>query len=343
MTARFLAPRSLLASLSLAWGVHLGTAHAQPRPPVRPPPARPAPAATPAPAAAQPAADPALLDARRAYEEGTAHFNAGRYAEALTAFQRAYELRPNAVVLLPILESQERLDQVGPAIATLERYMRDAPETVDRAPLQTRLAALQQRPGHVTVTSEPPGARVRVDGAAREGVTPIELDLARGDHAIDLSLTGHASASQSVSLEPGARTTVALRLTPEAAPTPPVTAAATPTPASAPVTTPPRNTSPVVWVAAGLAGVGLIAGTVFGVMALSDSNEYNNAPSRELLDRGERNAVLSDVGFGTAIAAGAVAVVVYFAGRGQADAAPPQSAAVHPGLRLNPTGLTLRF
>ena len=52
--------------------------------------------------------DSAVQEARRAYDEGSAHYVAGRYQEALIAFERAYTLRPNPVVLLlppaPLLE-----------------------------------------------------------------------------------------------------------------------------------------------------------------------------------------------------------------------------------------------
>lgn len=357
MTVRVRCPRPHVAAFALVFGAFASPAMAQPRPPARPaqparpgrPPARPAQPAANAPAANVPAAaaqpapeDAQLLEARRAYDEGTAHFNAGRYAEALTSFTRAHELRPNHVVLLPILESHERLGHVPEAIAVLERYLREAPPSVDRAPLEARLAALRTRPGRVTVTTDPPGASVTLDDRPVGGPTPTEVEVPPGGHILRAALRGRQTAERSLDLGPGVRETVTLALAASPA-ADPITA---PPVIPAPIEQPRRGTSPVVWVAAGLGGVGLVVGTVFGVMALSDANEYDQMPTRETLDRGERNAILSDVGFLTAIAGTAVAVIVYASGRSRADSAPPAAASTATGaasLRLMPNGLSLRF
>ena len=57
-------------------------------------------------------------EARRAYDEGSTHYVAGRYEDALIAFERAYSLRPNPVVLMPILECHDHLGHVPEAIRT---------------------------------------------------------------------------------------------------------------------------------------------------------------------------------------------------------------------------------
>ncbi len=309
--------------------------------------AQPAPT-TPATTAAQPAADdPQVVEARRAYDEGTAHFNAGRFAEALTAFQRAHTLRPNPVVLIPILECHERLQQVPEAIAVLDRYLREAPEAPNRAALEARRAALQARPARVEVRSTPPGASLVVDDTPRAGRTPTTVELPAGSHQLRLTLDGHTPETRSLDLAPGTQQTVAVDLTPVAPPAAPPTGPLVPDPTEAPPLTTSRRTSPVVYVAAGLAGFGLVAGTILGVMALSDANEYSQTPTRETLDRGERNAMLADVGFLTAVAASAVAVVVYFSTRDRTEARPPVGPQARPssptGMSLSPSGLTLRF
>jgi hypothetical protein len=105
-----------------------------------------------------------------------------------------------------------------------------------------------------------------------------------------------------------------------------------------------RSTSPVVWVAAGLAGVGLVAGTAFGVLALSDNNLYDADPTRETRDRGLRYALLSDVSFGVAAASGALALIVYFVERSRMPPE-PRAAVTAPvaRLRLAPSGVRLEF
>lgn len=310
------------------------TAGAQPR--RAPPTARQPAAATPAAAATQEApVDPTLADARRAYTEGTEHFNAGRYAEALASFERAFAMRSNPVVLKPIAECHERLGNVPQAIAALERYLRELPTAPDHAQLEARLATLQQRPARVTVTSAPEGAQITVDGEARPQRTPSAVDVAPGRHRISATLSGYRATERELETSPGAPAAVDVALEREAgggasvSVTPPVTARG-------------RRVSPAVWVATAVAGAAAVAGTVFGVMALSDANDYEATPSQETLDRGQRNALLSDVGFGVSILSAGVAVVVYFAGRG-GESTPPAQATGGARVQLAGNGVRVTF
>lgn len=262
----------------------------------------------------------------------------GRYTEALEAFQRAYTLRTNPVVQRPIAECHERLGHVAEAIASFEAYLSGVPNAPDRASVEARVTALRQRPGHVSVTSTPPGATIIVDGTPTSDRTPAELSLPPGTHRFSLRLDAFDATEQSLDVRPGVRAEVAIPLSAH-----PTVASTTAAPAEnaprAPAPAPPeprdrprRGPSPVVWVATGVAGAGLIAGTIFGVLALSDSNDYEQAPTRATYDSGRTNALLSDIGFGTALLGAAVAVVVYFAGRGHSEGpANRQAVAVGPG------------
>src|SRR6185295_9987850 len=60
--------------------------------------------------------------------------------------------------------------------------------------------------GELAVTSEPSGALVTVDGT-RRGVTPLNLTLAAGEHAVEI-VAGDHIARQTVAIESG-RTVVA--------------------------------------------------------------------------------------------------------------------------------------
>lgn len=73
---------------------------------------------------------------------------------------------------------------VGAANVTAETMLRDA---------HREAAALPRV--RVNVASDPAGARVAIDGAATEQVTPTELELAPGAHLVTLSLPTHAPAS----------------------------------------------------------------------------------------------------------------------------------------------------
>jgi serine/threonine-protein kinase len=79
-------------------------------------------------------------------------------------------------------------------------------------------------PPVLTIETEPPGARVLVDGQ-EVGSSPLTLDtLALGEHTVTASLEGHKEASRQVTLaHQGERAMVVLALVPEPPPTAPVT------------------------------------------------------------------------------------------------------------------------
>src|SRR4030095_1846479 len=55
------------------------------------------------------------------------------------------------------------------------------------------------------------------------------------------------------------------------------------------------------YVVFGLAGAGAVVGTIFGIRALNDKKEFERAPSNDVADKAERDATISDIGFGAAI------------------------------------------
>jgi len=327
-------PRNALAHLALLGSLTFtGIARAQPAPtpPGDAPPQNPNTGTS---------GDSQLQDARRAYDEGSTHYVAGRYNDALIAFERAYSLRPNPVVLMPILECHDHLGHVPEAIRTLESYLAAVPSGRNRPLLESRLANLRQRPARVHLITTPPGARLEVDGAAVAQRSPTYIELAAGRHTVSASTPGHLSVSHEFETLPGTPRDelLTLEVDPAAAPVGGGVAVVGPRVAAS------RSTSPVVWVAAGLAGVGLVAGTAFGVLALSDNNLYDADPTRETRDRGLRYALLSDVSFGVAAASGALALIVYFVERSRMPPE-PRAAVTAPvaRLRLAPSGVRLEF
>ena len=61
----------------------------------------------------------------------------------------------------------------------------------------------------------------------------------------------------------------------------------------------------------GAGAVGLVAGTVFGFMALSRQSDFDAAPSLAAADEGEAFALVADISFGVALAGGIAAIVLY--------------------------------
>jgi hypothetical protein len=293
--------------------------------------------------------DPTIAEARREYDQGRQLLLNNQPAEALPHFERAYQLRSNPIVLLPIAQSQVALGRIADAIATYERYLRERADAPDRAQIEQQLAELRRRPATVHVESTPPGGRIVIDGRDTGQVTPADVPVDPGHHAVRIELSGHTAHASEFDAPPGGRVEVTGTLAAEAPSTPTPPPETTPPPEATPPPAPPeeRRTSPAVWVAAGLTGAGVVAGTVFGFMALGELSEFNARPSVEVRDRGETYALLSDISFGVAVLSAAVGAVVFFSDRG--ESAEPARAALRlrssqqPRLRVAPAGFVLTF
>lgn len=303
--------RALPVVVVLAVVLVSGTAGAQPQ---RQPPAEPSP---------MPAPDPATLRAREAYDRGRGLYATGQWAEALTAFREAHQAQPHPTVLLSIAECQDRLGDERAAVATLEQYLAASPGARDRDAVTERIATIRSRPATLNVTSDPPGAAIEVDGQTTDLTTPAELELPPGVHAIRLRLDGHVEQRQEVTLEYAERRDAAFTLAEEVAP------AEGPAPAPPPPRRPVRRYTST-WLAASVTGVALVAGAIFGTLALATQADYEDTPTFELANRGNRLALAADVAFGVAIAAGLTTAFAWVHAAGGEDAEPARRVAVVP-------------
>ena len=287
--------------------------------------------------AAQATAAPTDSDrarARSAYERGRAHFRAGEFEAAETAFEEAYSVIPNAVVLLSVAEARERGGDIAGAVAAFEQYLRERLDAPDGARVRSRVTELRARPATLRVTSTPAGASIRIDGQVRGESTPAELQLPPGSHRVEVSLAGHQSASTTVEVALGGQQGADLVLRPT-----PALASSAPSGPSSPSFTALTSVPPDAaqasaglgagfWVAVGVAGGGAIAGGVLGLMVLSKHSDYEDNPSADTADAGERLGLFADVGFGVAAAAAVTAVVLYATSGDEEDAEAESGAAV---------------
>ncbi len=145
----------------------------------------------------------AIDEGWRAYLRVSVEFAASRLAaarqdaEALVALPGGAELYADAALRLgAVLLHQGRAEEGRAVIAlalamdparpvTLAEFAPDVVEAVDA--VRAAPAAAQQ---HVRVASVPAGARVEVDGVDR-GASPVELELARGQHVIAARAAGY--------------------------------------------------------------------------------------------------------------------------------------------------------
>ncbi len=265
--------------------------------------------------------------ARQAYSHGQQLFQDGQFQQAEQAFQQAYSLIPNPVVLLGVAQARESEGNISGAIETLQQYLHDRPDAPDKQQITDKITALRARPASVSVHSTPAGAAVWLDGSDTGKTTPADVSVPPGDHTLSLRLAGHDPFSQALSVEPGAHSQVEGTLQ-AAAPEPELEHAAQPSGqemGTGEGQPPPDDTTPTptegehgpgaaVWVSAGIAGAGLVAGTVLGFLALSEQSNFDANPTKATADKGESLALFADVGFGVAAAAAITAIVLYVTG-----------------------------
>ena len=258
--------------------------------------------------------------AREAYSRGEELFRDGQYVEAEAAFREAFEAVSNPVVLLSIAESQERDGRGAEASRTLRRYLDLREDAPDQAEIEGRIEALEARPARLILRSFPEGAAIQIDGEEQIEITPATLEVPPGEHSVTFLQEGYLDATETVTTEFATDATVE------------VTLDEAPPPGDDPFgelgegdeyeeglgaegADSEAGVSPAVWVAASVAGAGLVAGTVLGFLALSEQADFDDMPTEAAADRGERLALFADVSFGLAAAAGLTAIVLYLTGQ----------------------------
>jgi tetratricopeptide (TPR) repeat protein len=305
--------------------------------------------AAPAPKPAPRKIDKATIDAAKsAYGAGETAYKAGDYKGAIQSFQDAQAIIPSAQAAYWLAMSFKADAQVPAAIAEFERLLADpgssriGEEKLNES--RTIIEELKKTPGKLEVASDPPGATVAVDGAAPVP-TPAALDLAPGAHKLILALNGYLDAEVELEMPPGSKGAQTFKL--EAAPPLPLVA-----PVAATVVAPvapgqtmvlaPSQPNPKVpaYVLLGLSGVGVITGTIFGILAVSNESNFNDNPSNDAADRAERYSLAADISFGAAITlglAGATALLVTPSSGGEKPEKTPEAA------RLRTPGKAISF
>ena len=252
--------------------------------------------------------------AREHYGKGKALFDQSRYDEALVEFQQAYDLSPHPVVLKSVGECQVRTGNIKGAIESFEKYLVEKPDAQDSEEVKSRIGELRSKMGRVDITSIPDGATVEIDGQSTGKTTPLTMDMVPGSHKIALTASGFKPLNKDVTLREGETKALPINFFEEGE-----RVALEPFPGEEkPKETgeqkPKEEGGPDytgAWVSVGIAGAGIIAGSVFGLVALSDESEYNKKPSKSLADSGEAMALACDISFGVAGAAAVVGLVLF--------------------------------
>lgn len=148
-------------------------------------------------------------------ERARAHYEAGRFEEALEEFFLEERLAPNWRTVFNIALCFDRLHREEEAYLFYQEYSAsdDADET-RRSFVATALVRLEPRLARVRIDSDPPGATVYVDGRdhGSYGTTPRVLALSVGSHHVVLERDGYRVAEADVTLVRGEETSVALSM-----------------------------------------------------------------------------------------------------------------------------------
>jgi tetratricopeptide (TPR) repeat protein len=139
--------------------------------------------------------------ARALFDQGVALSDEGKWAEALTAFQKSDALVPSATVRYNLAATQRALGRYVEAKRTLEGILADPQQF--RAPIKPRLREeleklLSEVKGKIVVVSlllSPPGADVQVDGAAAAPMPDGRLELDPGRHVFVIAAEGHETTT----------------------------------------------------------------------------------------------------------------------------------------------------
>jgi hypothetical protein len=293
-------------------------------------------AAQPPPAAP---VDEAQAKAKEHYTNGKALYEKGNYADAMAEFQTAYDLKPHPSVLKSIGECKVQIGDIPGAIAIYEKYVED-PAATKKDEVSTKIIELKGMMAKVDLSSVPTGAGITVDGAVTDKVTPTTIELTPGEHTIVLNSDGYEPLEKPLTLAKGEKKQLAIDFAAEGKSTTgeepalvdPFADEGGATPAEGGQIESEKEGPPAAfWIAAAVAGVGLVSGTVFGTMALGDEDDFNqkakqpNSPGRnsalnDIKDSGERNAIIADVSFGIAAAAAVVGVIILLTDKGDEKA-----------------------
>jgi hypothetical protein len=254
-------------------------------------------------------------EASKHFQHGVELSEDGDWRAAVIEFERAYAIAPNFRVLYDIGQCHYQLHDYPAALDAFRRYLAEGQALVPserRAKVESDVDSLKGRVASLRLSANVDGAEVGVDDMVI-GTTPIAAPVvvSAGRHKLTASKAGLPAVVRYVDIAGEETLDVALDLGPPAA-----------VPARAAPSARGRSLAPAV-VAFGVTAVGVAVGSYFGLEAISNKRDLDQQcvlgscpeSSKPLYDEAERNALLSTLGFGAAIAGASVgAMYLLFTG-----------------------------
>jgi hypothetical protein len=298
------------------------------------------------------AADPSAADketSRNLYAEGMHLLDVHDYAGAERACRGAHsivQVPPASVCLGRALDRLGRLVEARDAFMEAAHYPEAAGEPKVFAEARTTAGAEADKLATriptlvITVTGAPDTAALKatIDGAAI-GTDTVRLPrkVDPGKHIVIVSAPGFRQARSEVNAVEGQEQRVAVSLEPA----PKDEAAVLSAPSSAPLA--PASSKVPAFIALGVGGVGVVVGSIFGVVALSDASSLKAqagcpsscpASARSQIDSLHGAQWISDVGLGIGVVGLGVGAALLFTAH-----VPEGSPATSLGLDIGPGGV----
>lgn len=184
--------------------------------------------------AAHGAEDPDAARAAARFQQGVELYREGSYEGALAEFRKAYQLSPSYRVLYNIAQTQYALHDFVGAYKSLLQYITEGGGEIAadrRGQVDEMSARLAERIGHLQISTNLPGADIRVDDiSVGHSPLPGPVPVNVGTRRISASKSGAPAAVRVVTV--AGRETLKVELVLEQV------AAATPSPSRAPVAAP---------------------------------------------------------------------------------------------------------
>jgi hypothetical protein len=305
-------------------------------------------------------ADPTSADretARTLMQQGRELTAKGDLKEALKRFKGADDIMHVPTTALEVARTLVALGQLVEARDFIAAIRQNAPKSSEPQPFKDARAKADALDASldgripslvVTVKGVPDGeqATVSVDGTPiPAGVIGLPRTVDPGHHVVVAkvdSKTAQGAGKQEVDLREGEQKPVEIALTVTLTPQP-TEPPPTPTAPETPATVTSHSPTVITWVGVGLAGAGVIAGTVTGVLSLSKKSALKNECPNDVCGPGNSDysaantfATVSTIGFIAAGVGAAVAVVTLIVGHQEPAAAPAEAPPAESGLVMRP-------
>jgi hypothetical protein len=271
------------------------------------------------------AQDDAVPDAYpQVVQRAISEFDAGHWDEARALFRRAHELSPNARTWRGLAITAFELRRYVDAVRELEAALQDTRKPLTEQQRQELSELLLRARAFVStyrLSVRPADAQVSIDGApSRAGESELLLDP--GLHTLVFTAPGYDEQQLELRAEAGKSQELSVELRPPPQVAAPETAL-TARPAQAALPSSPQREPDLMrdYVATlSLTGAAVLAGAsavTLGALAQSHSSRYRSCDGpdpecSDILDRGQRLELATNVMIGVAGASAVAALITYF-------------------------------